>query len=83
MYNAGMEKPRKTPGPVDIADLRRRLGGDGGPISQAQLARDLETTQASISRMENDPSLQKGPIAVLLRKLDAETPEPGRMKVAS
>lgn len=68
---------------VDIADLRRRLGGRDGPISQAELARLCAANQATISRWENDASLQRGPLAVLLQKLDADTPEPKPRKKAA
>jgi DNA-binding transcriptional regulator YiaG len=64
------------PKPVDVKDLRRRLGEPDRPMSQPALAAMLSINQSTISRFETDPEMQKGPIAVLLRKIDDETPEP-------
>lgn len=64
-----------APIPVDIADLRRRLGAPGKPLSQEDLGERLGgISQSTVSRMEADPSLQRGPVAVLLRSLDSATP---------
>lgn len=73
-----------SPQAVDIKDLRRRLGGgtEKTAITQAALAEKCAVHQATISRMEVEPALQKGPVAILLRTLDAETPEPLRVESA-
>lgn len=58
--------------PVDIAELRKRLGTAEKPISQAELGRRCNTAASTIHRYEEDPSKQMGPLLVLLHKLWAE-----------
>lgn len=73
MHSVGGMGDSRTAISIDIGDLRRRLGGQDGPISQGALAALLGASQSTVSRMEAEPARQRGPVAILLRKLDAET----------
>lgn len=57
---------------VDIKALRTRLS-----LSQAGLARKLGVNQAMISRLEKGKRPLKGPVAVLIERMDREAPKVG------
>lgn len=60
-------------GPVDIKELRRLLGLPGEPISQGELGQKMGgLSQSTVSRMEENPALQKGPKLQVLRQLMSE-----------
>lgn len=71
-----MGKAAKTPKPVDIADLRRRLGTADGPMSQADFGALCGVHQTTVARWESGLVTIKGPVAFMLRQLDDATPEP-------
>lgn len=58
--------------PVDIARLRELLGTPDKPISQSELARRCNTAASTIHRYETAPSVQRGPLLVLLHKIYQE-----------
>ena len=55
--------------PIDIGQLRKKLGSDDKPISQAELARRLGVNQGTISRWETGEDEPTGPAEILLRQI--------------